>query len=133
MLKEEEIYGIKNYKTYQKFAEKVYKIRENVLNNIKKIKNKNKTIIGYGAPAKATTALNFFGITKEIDFIVEDNKLKHNKFIPGVKIPIKNKSIIKDKRNVLLVLAWNFYKDIKKNNANLSDNFVNIKELESNN
>ena len=133
MLKEEEIFGIKDFKTYQKFGEKVYKLRDNVLKNIKKLKNKNIKIIGYGAPAKATTALNFFGITEEIDFIVEDNKLKHNKFIPGVKIPIKNKSFIKDKKNVLLVLAWNFFKDIKKNNLNLSENFVNIKDLESNN
>ena len=133
MLKEEEIFGIKDFKTYQRFAEKVYKIRENVLSNIKKLKNKNKSIIGYGAPAKATTALNFFGISKEIDYIVEDNKLKHNKFIPGVKIPIKKKTSIKNKKNVLLVLAWNFYNDIKKNNPNLSDDFLNIKDLEANN
>ena len=133
MIKEEEKFGIKNFKTYQKFGEKVYKIRENVISNIKKLSKENKTIIGYGAPAKATTALNFFGISKEIDFIVEDNKLKHNKYIPGVKIPIKNKSNIKNKKNVLLVLAWNFYNDIKKNNLNLSENFVNIKELETNN
>ena len=133
MLKEEDNYGIKNFKTYQKFGEKVYKIRESVLANIKKLKENNKTIIGYGAPAKATTALNFFGISKEIDFIVEDNKLKHNKFIPGVNIPIKNKSQIKNKNNILLVLAWNFYNDIKKNNINLSDNFINIKDLESSN
>jgi hypothetical protein len=133
MLKEEEIFGIKDFKTYQKFGEKVYKIRENVLKNIKKLKEQSKKIIGYGAPAKATTALNFFGISKEIDFIVEDNKLKHNKFVPGVKIPIKNKSQIKDKKNTLLVLAWNFYNDIKKNNTDLSNNFVNIKELETSN
>ena len=133
MLKEEENFGIKDFKTYQKFGEKVYKIRENVLKNIKKLKEKNKTIIGYGAPAKATTALNFFGISEDIEFIVEDNKLKHNKFIPGVKIPIKNKSKIKDKKNILLVLAWNFYNDIKKNNKDLSDNFINVKELESSN
>ena len=132
MLKEEESFGIKNFKTYQKFGEKVYEIRKNVLKNIKKLKENKKFIVGYGAPAKATTALNFFGISNEIDFIVEDNKLKHNKFIPGVKIPIKNKSNIKNKKNALLVLAWNFYKDIKKNNANLSDYFVNIKDLESN-
>ena len=133
MLNEEEKFGIKQFKTYQKFGKKVYKIRENVLTNIKKLKDKNKTIIGYGAPAKATTALNFFGISKEIDFIVEDNKLKHNKFIPGVKIPIKNKSKIEDKNNTLLVLAWNFFNDIKKNNSNLSDNIINIKDLEINN
>ena len=133
MLKDEEDFGIKDFETYKKFGEKVYKIRENVLNNIKKLKDQNNTVIGYGAPAKATTALNFFGISKEINFIVEDNKLKHNKFIPGVKIPIKNKSEIKNKKNALLVLAWNFYKDIKKNNLGLSDNFINIKELESSN
>ena len=89
MLKEEERFGIKNFETYKKFGEKVYKIRENVRENLKKIRKDNKVIVGYGAPAKATTALNFFGISKEIDFIVEDNKLKHNKFIPGVKILLK--------------------------------------------
>ena len=133
MLLEEENFGIKKFETYKKFGEKVYKIRENVRKNIKKLKDKNKIIIGYGAPAKATTALNFFGISKEIDFIVEDNKLKHNKFIPGVKIPIKNKSQIKNKKNTLIILAWNFYKDIIKNNSELSENFINIKDLEANN
>jgi oxalate decarboxylase/phosphoglucose isomerase-like protein (cupin superfamily) len=133
MLKEEENFGIKKFTTYQKFGEKVYKMRENVLANIKELKKNNKTIIGYGAPAKATTALNFFGISKEIDFIVEDNNLKHNKFIPGVKIAIKSKFQIKNKKNILIVLAWNFFNDIKKNNSNLSDNFINIKDLETNN
>ncbi len=133
MLKEEEKFGIKKFETYKKFGEKVYEIRENVRKNIKKLKKSSKVIVGYGAPAKATTALNFFGISKEIDFIVEDNKLKHNKFIPGVKIPIKKKSQIKNKKNTLIVLAWNFYKDIVKNNSELSENFINIKDLESNN
>ena len=89
-----------------------------------------KKLIGYGSPAKATTALNFFGVSSEIDFIVEDNKLKHGKFVPGVNIPIVNKNKIVDKNNTILVLAWNFYEDIKKNNAKLSDNFVSIKDLE---
>ena len=133
MLNEEAKFGIKKFKTYQKFGKKVYQIRENVRKNIKKLRDNNNLIIGYGAPAKATTALNFFGISKEIDFIVEDNKLKHKKFIPGVKIPIKNKSSIKNKKNTLIVLAWNFFKDIKKNNISLSDNFINIKDLEINN
>ena len=132
MLQVEEKFGIKKFKTYQDFGDKVYKIRENVRKNIKKLKNKNNLLIGYGAPAKATTALNFFGISKEINFIVEDNRLKHNKFIPGVKIPIKNKSHIKNKNNTLVVLAWNFFEDIKKNNIELSKNFINVKDLEIN-
>ena len=130
LIKEEEKFGIKHYKTYQNFGDKVNKIRENVLKNINKLKKDKIKLIGYGAPAKATTALNFFGISKQIDFIVEDNKLKHNKFIPGVKIPIFNKSKISEKVPAIVVLAWNFYNDIKENNKDLTDNFVNIKDLE---
>jgi nucleoside-diphosphate-sugar epimerase len=131
MLKEEEKFGIKEFKTYKKFGEKINKLKENVVKNINRLKTKNKKIIGFGAPAKATTALNFFGISDQIDFIIEDNKLKHNKFIPGVKIPIKDKKILKDKNALILVLAWNFYNDIKKNNKNLSNKFINIKDLEN--
>ena len=130
LLEEEEKFGIKNYKTYEMFSEKIYQIQKNVKKNIKKLKSNGKKIIGYGSPAKATTALNFFGISDEIDFVVEDNKLKHGKFIPGVKIPILSKDKILDKNGTILVLAWNFYNDIKNNNTNLSDDFVNIKDLE---
>ena len=131
LLKEEENFGIKEFKTYQEFGEKINKLKTNVIKNLDKLKEKNKKIIGFGAPAKATTALNFFGISNQIDFIIEDNKLKHNKFIPGVKIPIKDKRNAKDKNSLILVLAWNFYKDIKKNNSNLGKNFINIKDLEN--
>ena len=130
LLEEENKYGIREYSTYLKFAEEVYKIKKNVKKNIKKLKLDGKKLIGYGSPAKATTALNFFGISSEIDFIVEDNKLKHGKFIPGVKIPILKKERVEDKDNTIIVLAWNFFEDIKKNNSNLSDIFVNIKDLE---
>jgi len=131
LLDEEEKFGLKKYSTYKDFAEKIYTIQKNVKKNIKKLKSNGKKLIGYGSPAKATTALNFFGVSSEIDFIVEDNKLKHGKFVPGVNIPIVSKDKIVDKNNTILVLAWNFYEDIKKNNIKLSDSFVSIKDLES--
>ena len=131
LLKEEEKFGIKKYKTYKNFADKIYKIKSNVINNLDKLKKENKIIIGYGSPAKATTALNFFGVKDQIDFIVEDNKLKHGKFIPGVRIPILSKNKIKKKLPLGLVLAWNFFEDIKKNNSNLFHKFINIKDLEN--
>ena len=130
LLGEEETFGIKNYKTYQNFGEKINKLKESVIKNINELKKNNKKIVGFGAPAKATTALNFFGISNEIDYIIEDNKLKHNKFIPGVLIPIKDKKNLKEKKVLILVLAWNFFNEIKKNNSTLSNNFVNIKDLE---
>jgi hypothetical protein len=131
ILKEEEDFGLNKFETYQDFAKKILNIKKNVLKNIKKIENKNKKIIGYGSPAKATTALNFFGISEEIDFIVEDNKLKQGKIVPGVNIPIYAKEKIKDKNSTVIVLAWNFFDEIKKNNKDISKNFINIKSLEN--
>jgi len=130
LLNEEDNFGIKNYKTYQNFGKKINRLKENVIKNVNQLKKNNKKIIGFGAPAKATTALNFFGISNQIDYVIEDNKLKHNKFIPGVLIQIKDKKKLKEKNALILVLAWNFYNEIKKNNLSLSNNFVNIKDLE---
>ena len=131
LLRIEENYGIKKFSTYKIFADRILKIKKNVLTNLKILKNKSNSVIGYGAPAKATTALNFFGISEEIDFIVEDNKLKHNKYVPGVNIPIYSKNKIKNNKSPILVLAWNFYSEIKKNNKNLTNKFINIKSLEN--
>lgn len=131
ILRIEENYGIKKLATYKFFANKILNIKKNVVNNIKNLKNKSNSIIGYGAPAKATTALNFFGISEEIDFIIDDNKLKHNKYVPGVNIPIFPKDKIKNNKSPILVLAWNFFSEIKKNNKNLSNKFINIKSLEN--
>ncbi len=131
ILKDEENYGIKKFETYKKFGEKINKIKDIVVKNIQKIKSQNNILIGYGAPAKATTALNFFGISSQITFIVEDNKLKHGKYIPGVKIPIVSKLKINGKRYPIIVMAWNFFKEIKKNNSSLKCKFINIKELET--
>ena len=70
LLKYEEQFGMKKYETYEKFGEKIYAIKTKVKKNIKNLKINGKQLIGYGSPAKATTALNFFGISKEIEFIV---------------------------------------------------------------
>ena len=109
----------------------MYEIRENVRKNILKLKKDGTKIVGYGSPAKATTALNFFGISEEIECIVEDNKLKQGKLLPGVKIPIVSKSDIKDKPDFALVLAWNFMNEIKSNNVDLAHKFISIKDLEN--
>ena len=64
ILNDEEKFGVKNYSIYKEFGKKIYKIRDNVRKNIFKIKRSKKSIIGYGSPAKATTSLNFFGISE---------------------------------------------------------------------
>ena len=89
-----------------------------------------KEMIFLGERIDATTALNFFGISSEITFIVEDNKLKQGKFLPGMKIPIKSRENLKNKPDCVLVLAWNFFDEIKKKNNDLAKKFMSIKDLE---
>ena len=130
LLKKEEKFGLKEISTYLEFGKKVENLKKEVTKNLENLKKKYHSIVGYGAPAKATTALNYFNIKSEIDFIVEDNPLKHGKFVPGVNIAILPKEKIKDKKSLILVLAWNFFEEIKKNNANITNDFINIKSLE---
>ena len=130
LLQKEEKFGIKKYETYKIFAKRIYKIKEKVVKNITNLKNEKNKIVGYGSPAKATTALNFFGISDEIDCIIEDNKFKQGKFLPGMKIPIIAKENLKEKPDYALVLAWNFFDEIKKKNSNLAHKFISIKDLE---
>ena len=133
LLKEEEKFGIKKFETYKKFGEKIYQIRENVIKNFNKLKDINKNLVGYGAPAKATTALNFFGISGKINSIIEDNKLKQGKYLPGLKIPIINNNKKIAANSCLIVLAWNFYNEIKKKNKYKFKKIINIKSLEKEN
>ena len=91
----------------------------------------DKKIIGYGAPAKATTVLNYFGLTEEqFLFTIDDNFLKQDKYIPGTNIQIKNLSSVKtNSYDYVLVLAWNFFDVIKKKNKKTFENseFIKLK------
>ena len=127
-------FGLTEYDTYLEFAKKVEQAKTNVNANIKKYKDQGLTLVGYGSPAKATTSLNYYGV-KDIDYIIEDNTLKHNKILPGVKIPIYSKDKLNEKLpDIIIVMAWNFVEEIKKNNQDLIDKgvkFISIKELQN--
>ena len=79
------------------------------------MRQKYKKIVGFGAPAKATTLLNYFNYHEIFDYFVEDNELKIKKFIPGTKIIIKKVSELKKEKDIcVVVFAWNYYNSIKK-------------------
>ena len=64
--------------------------------------------------------LNYFGIDENyLEYVLEDSEIKYDKFIPETNIQIKSKdSVNVDKYNYILVLAWNFFDSIVKNNKN---------------
>jgi hypothetical protein len=131
ILEEEEKFGINNFSVYQKFAQSVNVVKDNVKKNIINLHKEGKKIYGYGAPAKASTAINFFGISEFVEKIIEDNPLKHTKYIPGTQIEIIKKESAKNfKIDCIIVFAWNFFTEIKANNGQLCNSFINIKDLE---
>jgi len=134
MIKLEIEFGLTTDRAYLDFCNKVHNIQNTTTQFIQDLVSKNLKIVGYGAPAKATTLLNFFGITSDqISYVVEDNKLKHYKFIPGTGIQIfPTDRLAQDRPDVVLVFAWNYFDEIVKNNIDLASfgtKFINIRDI----
>jgi SAM-dependent methyltransferase len=98
--------------SYKKVRNKAEQFRRDILNFLSK--NKGKFIVGYGAPAKAVTLLNYCGITnKQISCIVDSTVAKQGKLVPGVHIPIYKESYLRNKHvDIFVILAWNYEKFI---------------------
>jgi len=72
-------------------------------------------VFGYGASARSSTMLNFAGISsKQINYIIDRNPLKHGKYTPGTDIPIVSfeDGLKKMEKKNLLLLAWNFEEEV---------------------
>jgi len=127
----EKKHKLDEHETYLKFAKKVADTKKKSLAMIDNIKTEKKKIIGFGAPAKATTILNYFGLSdKDLLFTIDENLLKQNKFIPGTNIEIKDVNDVKpNSYDYVLVLAWNFFDSIKSNNKSIFANskFIKLK------
>ena len=132
-IKYEEGLGLNNLQTFFEFSKKVVDQKNLAVQNLIKLKESGKKIIFYGAPAKATTLLNYYGIDSDlVEFTIEDNPLKVGKYIPNTNIEIIDKErAIKLKPDVIIVLAWNFYEVIKNQNSNLFSNtdFLKLNKL----
>jgi len=106
--------GLDNLKTYQKFAEQVRATKRKILNFLIQTKQAGKTIVGYGAPAKGNTLLNYCGIrTDFIDYTVDRSPHKQGLFLPGTHIAIHHPDKIKQtKPDYVLILPWNLKDEI---------------------
>lgn len=101
-----------NIQTYIDFAARVADNKAEFAMTLADLKSHAKVIHGFGAPAKATTMLNYFGLPDNfIDVIYDDSEVKQGKFIPGTKIQIK-KYDPKAKSDYMVIFAWNFAESI---------------------
>jgi len=114
MLNKEKQWGLLNPATYEKFRNNVEGSKRALLQYLISAKNKGKSVVGYGAPAKGNTLLNYCGIrTDFLDYTVDANPHKQNLFLPGTHIPIKHPDQIRiDKPDYILILPWNIKEEI---------------------
>ncbi|WP_256388136.1 class I SAM-dependent methyltransferase [Pirellula sp. SH-Sr6A] len=99
---------------YQAFGEKVRQTKRNLLRFLIAAKEEGKQVVGYGAPGKGNTLLNYCGIREDfLDFVVDRNPYKHGKFLPGSRIPIRPvEAVFEAKPDFLLILPWNISDEI---------------------
>ena len=79
-------------------------------------KREGKQVVGYGAPGKGNTLLNYCGVrTDFLDYTVDRNPYKHNKFLPGTHIPVyETERIEQTKPDYIVILPWNLKDEISK-------------------
>lgn len=114
LLEKEKSHGLLDLKTYYGFGKKVEVTKRKLLQFLIQAKNDGKKIVGYGAPAKGNTLLNYCGIRNDfLDYTVDCSPHKQNKYLPGTHILIKHPDKIKeDKPDYVLILPWNIKDEI---------------------
>ena len=111
--------GYDQLKTYFSFTERVKETKRKLLEFLIAAKRSGKTIVGYGAPAKGNTLLNYCGVrTDFIDYTVDRSPHKQNLLLPGTRIPIHHPDKIREtKPDYVLILPWNIKEEIMQQRA----------------
>jgi len=117
ILREEESALLYDLASYQQFMKKLEGLKENLVVFLQSLKSKGKRIAAYGASAKGTTLLNYFGIKHGLlDFVVDRSLAKQGKLTPGTQLEIRDSSAMVA-TDYALLLAWNFADEIMSQQA----------------
>ncbi|MDH4098946.1 MAG: class I SAM-dependent methyltransferase [Nitrospirota bacterium] len=115
--------GLTQLEAYGGFSERVRETKRRLLEFLIQAKREGKSIVGYGAPAKGNTLLNYCGIrTDFIDYTVDRSTYKQGRFLPGTHIPIYHPDRVREtKPDYLLILPWNIKDEIMGQMAHIKD------------
>ena len=112
----EETAGFGRLEHYANFSEQVKETKRRLLDFLIEAKQAGKTVVGYGAPGKGNTLLNYCGIrTDFLEYTVDRSPYKQDKYLPGTHIPIFAPEKIKETRpDYILILPWNLKEEISQ-------------------
>jgi 2-polyprenyl-3-methyl-5-hydroxy-6-metoxy-1,4-benzoquinol methylase len=111
---EEAAFGVDRVETYAQFSEQVKETKRSLLQLLLNLRGEGKTIVGYGAPAKGNTLLNYCGIRTDIlNYTVDRSPHKQGLFLPGTHIPIHDPDYIRETQpDYVLILPWNLRDEV---------------------
>lgn len=114
LLRTEREAGYDRLEGYEGFGERVAEAKWHLVELLADLRRDKKQVVGYGAPGKGNTLLNYCGIrTDLLDYTVDRNPVKHGKFLPGTRIPIYPPERIAETRpDYVLILPWNLKREI---------------------
>lgn len=114
VLADESLARLERVETYGKLREAADRIKRDLLAFLHKARDDGKRVAGYGAPAKATTLLNYCGVgTDLLEYTVDRSPHKQGRFIPGVRVPIDSpRRIFESRPDFVLVLPWNIKDEV---------------------
>lgn len=116
LYQEENAIGMYRNSTYEQFSKNIQQIPVGLVALVRALKKKNKTIVGYGASAKANVLLNMCGLgPKDISYIVDSTPHKQGLYTPGTHIPIvPEERLLKDQPDYAVLFIWNFKDEVLK-------------------
>ena len=114
LLVKEKARGLNGLEYYKNFTQKALTVKMNLIEFLIQQKRAGKLVAAYGAAAKGNTLLNYCGIKKDmIDFVVDSNPHKQNKFLPASHIPVVDEQYLKNKKpDFVIILPWNLKEEI---------------------
>jgi hypothetical protein len=115
--------GVANLETYQHFARGVHEAKCALLDFLIQQKRAGRSVVGYGAPAKGNTLLNYCGVRSDLlAYTVDRSPHKQGRYLPGSRIPIHAPDMLRRTRpDFVLILPWNIADEIAASAAFVRD------------